>query len=205
MMMNEQNPIDSGNTDKMNATGAGNEEWLMLMSLALDGALDQDEQVLFAAELACNPFLAAEWAQWQAMDRHLDTLPAVSPSHEFAGRFEARLDAHLAKVKLWTTVVIVSATVAILLGVIALCAVYGGAILAGYGSYLSALWVNSTSSLITANSWYNTASTTAEVLVNTPQARAIMVGYLAAALAAGAGWLFWLRRVDGDKEMEVLA
>jgi hypothetical protein len=121
------------------------------------------------------------------------------------GRFEARLDAHLAKVKLWTTVVIVSATVAILLGVIALCAVYGGAILAGYGSYLSALWVNSTSSLITANSWYNTASTTAEVLVNTPQARAIMVGYLAAALAAGAGWLFWLRRVDGDKEMEVLA
>lgn len=204
-MMNEHDPIDSGNTDKMNPTGAGNEEWLMLMSLALDGALNPEEQAQFAAELARNPFLAAEWAQWQAMDRHLDTLPAVSPPHGFAGRFDVRLDAHVARVKLWTTVVIASAAAAILIGVIALCAVYGGAILAGYGSYLSALWVNSTSSLITANSWYNTASTTAEVLVNTPQARAIMIGYLAAALAAGAGWLFWLRRVDGDKEMEVLA
>jgi anti-sigma factor RsiW len=204
-MMNEQDPIDSGNTDKMNPTGAGNEEWLMLMSLALDGALDQEEQALFAAELARNPFLAAEWAQWQAMDRHLDTLPAVSPPREFAARFDARLDAHVARVKLWTTVVIAGAAAAILIGVVALCAVYGGAILAGYGSYLSALWVSSTSSLITANSWYNTASTTAEVLVNTPQARAIMIGYLAAALAAGAGWLFWLRRVDGDKEIEALA
>lgn len=204
-MMNEQDPIDSGNTDKMNPTGAGNEEWLMLMSLALDGALDQEEQALFAAELARNPFLAAEWAQWQAMDRHLDTLPAVSPPLEFAARFDARLDAHVARVKLWTTVVIAGAAAAILIGVVALCAVYGGAILAGYGSYLSALWVSSTSSLITANSWYNTASTTAEVLVNTPQARAIMIGYLAAALAAGAGWLVWLRRVDGDKELEALA
>jgi hypothetical protein len=111
----------------------------------------------------------------------------------------------VARVKLWTTVVIAGAAAAILIGVVALCAVYGGAILAGYGSYLSALWVSSTSSLITANSWYNTASTTAEVLVNTPQARAIMIGYLAAALAAGAGWLFWLRRVDGDKEIEALA
>ena len=204
-MMNEQNLIDSGVADKMNPAGMGNEEWLMLMSLALDGALDETEQAAFAGELARNPLLAAEWAQWQVMDRHLEALPPVLPPQAFVARLDARLDAHVAKVKLWTTTIIGLAATAILIGVIALVTVFGGAILAGYGSYLSATWVNSTSSLIMAQSWFDTASTTAEVMVNTPQARAVMIVYLATALLAGAGWLVWLRRIDGSKEMEVLA
>ena len=45
------------------------EEFALLMSLALDGLLDADEQARFAALLDRYPELAEEWDTWRALDR----------------------------------------------------------------------------------------------------------------------------------------
>ena len=62
-----------------------------MMTLALDGLLDEAERAQFEEYQAQHPALAALWSEWQGLDRKLDLMPHAEPVPGFVSRFESRL------------------------------------------------------------------------------------------------------------------
>jgi anti-sigma factor RsiW len=67
------------------------EEFYWMMSLALDGLLDDADRTQFEAHQAQYPDLAALWTEWQNLHVRLDELPHAEPASGFVARFEVRL------------------------------------------------------------------------------------------------------------------
>ncbi|MEZ4612782.1 MAG: hypothetical protein R2838_21490 [Caldilineaceae bacterium] len=77
------------------------EEFFMLMSMALDGLLDADEQMRLDDYVAAYPALAARWDEWQMLDGQLAALPHVAPPVNFMAHFETRLTQQERRRRLW--------------------------------------------------------------------------------------------------------
>lgn len=69
------------------------DEWGLLMSLALDGLLDGDEQQRLDRHLtSCEP-CQQQWQIWQTIDDSFQAPPWVMPSVDFAQKVDARIEA----------------------------------------------------------------------------------------------------------------
>lgn len=62
---------------------AAESEFCMLMSLALDGMLDAEEEERFHRYMADDPALADEWQLWQGLNVEFDEEPSVAPPAGF--------------------------------------------------------------------------------------------------------------------------
>ena len=67
-------------------------EFSLLMSLALDDMLSDEEALRFHQCMEQDPALAEEWQQWQAVDIGLHQEPSVEPPSDFLAKFNQRLD-----------------------------------------------------------------------------------------------------------------
>ncbi|MCC9075359.1 hypothetical protein FKZ61_004445 [Litorilinea aerophila] len=76
-------------------------EFSLLMSLALDEALEPAEMARFQRYLATYPTLATQWRRWQQMDERLRAVPAMEPPPEFRANVLARLDRQTRRQRLW--------------------------------------------------------------------------------------------------------
>ena len=67
------------------------DDFFLLMSLALDEMLSEEEANRFHAYLAQEPALVLEWQSWQSMDGRLHSEPVVEPPADFMAKFNLRL------------------------------------------------------------------------------------------------------------------
>jgi anti-sigma factor RsiW len=170
------------------------EEYYWMMSLALDGLLDEGDRVRFEAHAAEYPSLAALWDEWQRLDTQLDAIPHAEPAPGFVERFELRLaqQEHLQQQR----VLALSLVAALLVAVGAITAMLGtGAyILSAHGAWLGEQLQNAVYLSVAADSWINALVDSLAALANTPQAQALGFMYVVVAIVMIFGWVQLLRR-----------
>jgi anti-sigma factor RsiW len=180
------------------------DEVAALMSMALDGQLAGADDAQFASLLADDPALEQEWQVWRKLDAELRSAPAMEPPAGFVAEFEQRLARAEGRRKLWTG--IGASAAAVLLW----CLFVAG--VAGAGAYLL-LWqtnlVSETLSSLTywlavGASWVQSALALAGALLATPQAMAIVCGYVLAATGILWAWVLFLRRSVRGADVAVL-
>lgn len=170
------------------------EEYIWMMSLALDGLLDEADRARFDAYQAQDPALAALWSEWQGLDRELGELPHAEPLRGFVNRFELRLAQQEAEQQ---RRVLAFSAVSLLL--VALLAVAGGVWGFTWLTSAQAPWLgeqihNLVILSATAGAWFDALLDTLGALANTPQAQALGMMYVAVAMIMIFGWVQLLRR-----------
>jgi len=170
------------------------EEFFLLMSLALDGLLDDTEQATFDDYLTEFRTLAMQWDEWQRMHRQISAMPHALPTPNFVDRFEVQLAQQERRRQLKQGVWIGLITLILWMG-----ATTG---ILTIGTYLfvnqSALLAEGVHNLIffwaAIVAWFDGLSTTVDTFVATPQAASIGIGYLVLTIGLLAGWVQYLRR-----------
>ena len=188
-------PFEPGeNPDAHAAPPEVEEEFMLLMSLALDDLLDADERARFQAYQDAYPGLAAEWRSWQTLDAKLQATPSALPPADFVLSFEAALLQRERRRRLWWGM-------GFALAIIFLSALVtaGMASLGAFVMFTQPGWVTEAARVaaqagVLVNGGLVAILNALSSLAGTEQARAFMMVYLFAAAALLAGWVFLLRR-----------
>lgn len=165
-----------------------------LLSLALDGQLDEAEAAELERLLASDPALQAEWQTWQTLDEAFRHAPFVAPPVDFVANFETRLVQMERRKRLWAGTIIGLAALMLwgsgIAGLVALSALMvnrQGAWLNDVLHGLALWWLNLTTTI-------GVLWTTVLAVLATPQAQAAVVSYGLAVALVLALWLGFLRR-----------
>lgn len=167
-------------------------EALMLMSMALDGLLSQQEEVRFQWLLASDPQTAATWEEWQRMDERFVHVVHAEPPTNFVAQFEARLAQQEASQVWWSNFIMVAASLVILGGTVA------GAAAIGVNAYQNQAELGSsiihalTGIFATGAQWLRALRIAIDTSA-TPQTLGLGVGYVCAGAAAMLWWIHFLR------------
>jgi hypothetical protein len=170
------------------------EDFYWMMSLALDGVLDEADRAAFESYQAQYPALAALWIEWQGLDRKLDLLPHMEPAPGFVARFEVRLAQHEAQQQQRVLAFSLAAV-----ALVALIAVAGAGwaitwLTSTQGPWLGEQIRNFVVLSATAGAWVDALIDTLGALANTPQAQALGMMYVVVAIVMIFGWVQLLRR-----------
>lgn len=168
----------------------GADDCYVLMSMALDGMLDQQERQRLDALVAADPAVAEMWRQWQRVDAAFVETPRMLPVAGFANRFEARLETRLAKERTRQRVIMGIVATVVWMTVLAAAGVLLWFLLMNQGQLMGAF--------ARETAYYGRAvaigvgalQSTAAATFSAPQSVAIAVAY---ALATGALLYVWLR------------
>ncbi len=176
------------------APPAVEEEFMLLMSLALDDLLDADERTRFQAYQDAYPGLAVEWRSWRALDGELRATPSVLPPADFVIMFESALLQRERRRRLWWGAGFALAV--ILLGVVLTAGVMslGAFVMFTQPAWLTELVRGAAQLSALVNGGAVAILDALASLLGTEQARAFMTIYLFAAAALLAGWVLLLRR-----------
>lgn len=177
---------------------AEQEEFILLMSMALDGLLDEREERQFEQLADGYPALAAQWASWQRLDRELEAAEHVAPPAHFVRGVEQALakQEHRRRVA-WGAAfgaLAVLLWVGLFAGTLALSAYAlfnGSAALSAllhYAAY-TATWLR--------EAW-GTLWGAAGTLLGLEQARLFGLSYALVTAALLLGWVYFLRRSVRD-------
>lgn len=177
------------------------EEFMLLMSLALDNLADAGETAKFEEYLAAYPTLAIQWRSWQRLHNHLVALPSVAPTAGFVDRFEVRLLQQERRHRLWFGMAMGAITLLLWVGVLVGLASMGAYLVVNQGSWVSAVVQNLTYAWITVAQWLESGWLAFAAFAATPQAKAIGAGYLLMAAALLGGWVSLLRRSVHEQEL----
>lgn len=177
------------------------EEFMLLMSLALDNLADAGETTKFEEYLAAYPTLAVQWRSWQRLHNHFVALPSVAPTDGFVDRFEVRLLQQERRRRLWFGMAIGAITLLLWIGVLVGLASMGAYLMVNQGSWVSAFVQNLTYAWITMVQWVESGWLAFAAFAATPQAKAIGVGYLLMAATLLGGWVSLLRRSVHEQEL----
>lgn len=166
----------------------------MLMSLALDEQLSDREAKEFHEDLERYPALAEKWTVWQHIDSRFQEEPAMAPECGFMQRFQKRLTQQIRRRNLRLGITVGLLTVVLWLAVVACGMVIGSFILDNQSAWLGDLIHNATYLLNLASVWGNALLDTAMTMLYTPQAWAVLLGYLALVALVLTFWTRFLRR-----------
>ncbi len=186
-------------------TEAQDEEFFLLMSLALDDLLDDEQQATFSGYLNHFSTFASLWAEWQQLHHQMCAMPHAMPTPNFVGRFEVRLAQQERRRRLrqgmWIGLVTLILWVSASAGILAV------------GTYLfvnqSALLAEAVQSVIyfwaAVVAWFDGLATTVNTFAATPQAVGLGIGYLILTVGLLTGWIQYLRRSTQLVEVPVEA
>ena len=182
-----------------NERASVDDEFGMLMSLALDDRLAENEVLLFDEILLDKPDFAEIWNDWQAIDSDFHTAPAIEPPVNFVTSFEERLLRQVRRNRLWWGAGI-GLTALFLLGVL----VTGLASAGAYVVFNQADWLTSAVRLVvywsaTIQSQLSAYTSMLTAALSTPQAQGMVIVYLAFGMLALWGWAKLLRRTVVQK------
>lgn len=188
-----------GNDEQFDNQLGAQDEALVLMSLALDGLLDPQDEARLQEMVAADSGLGETWRQWQRMNTLLVSTPRVQPEAGFALRFEQKLDQHVRRARVLNG--IIYTTAAVLVWVLTVAG------LAGIGWLVvnsQAQWMNDfvrelavyPSALFT---WLRALWTTISAIAGEPQTAALLFGYGLMMLAL-LGW--WFRFLQRNTQLE---
>lgn len=172
--------------------GAEELEWLM--SLALDGALDEAEAARLEELLQETPQNMDRWEAWQALDNHFHQIPCALPPADFAEKCMQRLEIRERQRRLRTGIIFGIAAVALWGSALAGMAMLGVLAWSNQGTWLSGLVYNMAYWWTALRHFGEALWNAAAVLWSAPQARAMLAVYLVAAVAILGGWFVFLRR-----------
>lgn len=170
------------------------DEVLWLMSLALDGELDEAAAARLDALLREDVTLADDWQRWQQIDAELAQARSLEPPRDFAEKLDMRLLQWERRRKLRMGIVFGVAAVALwvsaLAGVIGLGAFFWSNQMAWMGGILHevALW------WVALRQVGVSLMGSIDVLLNAPQTWAILACYATLAVGVLTSWFSWLRR-----------
>lgn len=170
------------------------EEFSLLMSLALDELLDEQEQATFERYLVRYTQLATQWQDWQALHRHMTAVPHAMPAPNFVGRFEVQLAQQERRRRLRQGLWIGFVTLMLWIGMVAGVLVVGAYLFVNQSALLANIVQNLIYFWAGLAAWLNSLATTANAFAATPQAVGFGIGYLALTLTMLSGWVVYLRR-----------
>ena len=189
--MNEQERFANEERSAQNGSPA---DFDLLMSLALDDLLADDEQSAFERDLADVPLLAEKWMLWQELDRTLHEEPDVLPPPDFAQKFGVKLAQKSRRRRLWFGMAVGSLSIFLWLTVLF------GAVGAGVYLILNApglsgdLIQNAALALTMLSNLLDTAADLVGATLLTPQVWAVTAGYCALLAMTIIFWTRFLRR-----------
>lgn len=166
----------------------------VMMSMALDGLLDEDEMTQFNADIQYYPLLAEKWATWQELDQLFVAEPSIMPPTNFVQNFEARLSKKQQRRKVWFGVGIASVTVLLWLSIIIGMLSAGAYIATNQGG-----WINDQAQSLVYlingfGAWVQTTANTVNIVLYSPQMWGIALAYTALMGGILAYWTRLLRR-----------
>lgn len=177
----------------------------LMMSMALDDLLDEDESAQFYADIEYYPLLAEQWATWQELDEKLMAEPSVMPPSNFVQNFERRLSKEQRRSRFWLGASIAAVTLVLWASIIL------GTLSAGaYIAVNQNGWVNdqihSVAHLLHSfTAWIQSTASAANVLLGAVAASPPMWGIALAYMALMGGilvyWTRLLRRSMSDVSM----
>lgn len=176
--------------DELNLDSEG--EVLMLMSMALDGLLNQEEEARFQWLLASDPQAAATWEDWQRIETRFTHVVHAEPPANFVAQFEERLALQESSQVWWSNFIMVAASLVILCGTLAGVAALGVNAYQNQAQLGSGLIHTLTGFFATGQQWLS-ALRIALSTSATPQTLALAVGYVCAGAAAMLWWIHFLR------------
>jgi len=187
-------PFEPDEEPGAGAPPAVEEEFILLMSLALDDLLDAEERARFQAYQAAYPGLAAQWRSWQVLDAELRATPSALPPAGFVTAFEVALLQRERRRRLWW-----GAGFALAIVLLSVVLTAGVASLGAFVMFAQPAWLTELVRIAAQTSALVNGGVVAVLdalgsLVGTEQARAFMMVYLFAAAALLAGWVLLLRR-----------
>ncbi|MEZ4868440.1 MAG: hypothetical protein R3C14_44335 [Caldilineaceae bacterium] len=170
------------------------EEFMLLMSLALDNLLDEDEAARFAIyQTEYSPF-ARQWDEWQQLHGQLLALPHVMPAADFVQKVECRLVHHERRQRLWLALLFGAVTFVLWITVMTAAIGLGAYLVVNQSSWLGVTIQNLTYTWVEISQWLSGGWEAFVSFAATPQAKGLGAAYLAFTVALLAGWLNFLRR-----------
>lgn len=169
-------------------------EFDWLMSLALDDALEAEEQVHFEALLAADPDLATSWRAWQWIDSEFAATPALTPPSGFVQRFELRL-AEAEKERQQRVLLLSSAAALLAVALVfAMTAGVGVFVFLTQGQWVGEQMRALTLAYTSTNLWLAAVGDAVNAVLNTPQAQYAAGVYVFLLVLLIIGWVQLLRR-----------
>lgn len=169
-------------------------EYLMLISLALDGMLDSEEKEQLDGHLEQCSGCRAQWLLWQAIDDRLRAAPAPVPAPGFSRSVAQRLAQRERLRNLRIGVMLTVFTLLVWsLGLVGVCILTGTLVytnldrLAETGLFLNEVWA--VAGVVGHSLWEVVVEITA-----TPAALGVASAYLVIAVAAIAVWCIIIQR-----------
>ncbi len=170
------------------------EEFGLLMSLALDDLLDDQEQIAFDEYLERYPALADDWRQWQELNERLCAVPSVLPPAGFMENFEVRLLQQDRRRRLWLGfgfgAVVMLLSVGVILGTVSL----GAFVILRQPDWLTQLVHALAYSSAAAAAGYRSLQVAVESIASSGQMRTFGLLYAVVSTGLIGGWIVFLRR-----------
>lgn len=170
------------------------EDFMLLMSLALDGLLDDAEDQRFQRHLAQYPEFAVQWQTWQALDGDLHAAPAALPPVDFVANVELRIQQAERRRRLWLGVGVGIGTVLLWGTVLITVASAGAFVVLNQSGWLGDLIRVLAYSSAAISSWFASLLRSVDVVLGAPQVRSFGLTYVLVAVSILAGWFHLLRR-----------
>lgn len=195
----EQNqPEQDQPSNNWDETQAENKESSMdfelMMSMALDDLLDEEESAQFYADIEYYPMLANQWATWQELDEKLLAEPSMMPPINFVQDFEVRLAKDQRRRRLWLGASIAAVTVVLWTSIIVGTLSAGAYIAVNQGGWVTDQIQFMAYILHGFTAWVQSVTSALSIVLGTaivsPQMWGIALGYTA---LMGGILVFWTR------------
>lgn len=175
-------------------TPAMQEEFTLLMSLRLDGLLDQEALDRFDDYVQRYPAFARQWREWQQIHARMTNAPHEEPPTEFVSRVELRIVHAERRLRLLHGVLL-GMVLALLWGALSATVVGLGAFLfVNQGHWLSDVIHNLAFVSSTLAHWSAALGNMWSAIFSSPQMTAVALAYVALAAVMLSWWVRFLRK-----------
>lgn len=173
----------------------------LLMSLALDGLLDADDQARLNLLLAGDESLQETWRQWQRTDALLQGggKSCAVPQPGFVARFEATLQRHEQRQLARRRMLVGAAAVFAWLGVLAAAVAAGYVLLSSQTQWMNDFVRELVYYPSAASIWLRAVRSSLGATISEPQTVALVACYALASAVLLSIWLWFLRRTTHEE------
>jgi hypothetical protein len=181
------------------------DEFTLLMSLQLDGLLDEAEVGQFEEYVQRYPIFARQWREWQHLHGQLVAEPHVLPPVDFVSKVEQSLVQQSRRRQLWQGMALGLLIVVLWGGLFATVAGLGALILVNDGGWLNDMIHQLAFLSSTLGYWLGTGRTMLDTLLGSPQALLICSLYITVAAILLSLWIRFLRRTTEAETLSLSA
>jgi anti-sigma factor RsiW len=175
------------------------DEALVLMSLALDGLLDEADENRLQLMLAADAGLRETWRQWQKVDTTFAAMPHAEPETGFVERFALKLSVREQRARRRRQALFASAAVVAWFSTAAVVVLLGWTLLSNQTQWMNDFVRELVFYPSAAAIWLRAVQTSLGALIGEPESLAIGSAYAVGVGLLLYGWLLLLRRTTREE------